>query len=80
MRALLIVAALLGASCGPAPAPACCTLTSVQRDFGYVGTYTSDAGVSTRVQLIISASGEARLSFLREGKQVAQTSGAVRLR
>ncbi len=80
MKNLLIIAALsLGLSCGPpfrGTGP-CCVPVTVQRDFGYVGTYLADGGVSTQVQLIVTASGEARVSFVRGGESIVETFARV---
>lgn len=83
MRDFLIIAAIsLGLSCGPPfrGTGECCTPVTVQRGFGYVGTYLGDGGVSTQVQLIVTASGEAQVSFVRGGEQIVQTFSRVSVR
>jgi hypothetical protein len=70
-----VVAAVVGFSCGTVvpPTSPCCTPVRVARDFGYVGSFTSDAGITTDVQLIVNSSGQATVSFVRRGDQIVQT-------
>ena len=72
------VAAVLALSCGPAGGgqPPCCTTAEIVREQFYEGTIVTDAGVTTRVRLIIPASGEARLSFQREGNELVERFNA----
>ena len=69
------VGALLALSCGPVPGggnPSCCITAVIVRDQVYEGTIVTDAGVTTRVQLIMPASGETRLIFQRDGNELVE--------
>ena len=74
MRYLAMALVAMGLSCGPpvVRTPFCCTPIFVARDFGYVGSFASDGG-TTNVQLIVNASGEATVSFVRGADQITQT-------
>lgn len=73
-RVLLGSCVVLGLACGSTGPnrPACCS-PQVARNFGYVGSYVADGGVTTQVQLIMNASGETQLTVVREGNAVSQT-------
>lgn len=75
-RALLAAVFALSLSCGPGPVTVvnnCCMPTSIQRGFGYAGSYVGDGGVATQVQLIVGVNGVATVSFVRGGDQVVGT-------
>ncbi len=78
MKGVLVVLVALGLSCsggGGGPYPSCCT-PQVARNFGYVGTYATDGGM-TQVQLIMNPTGETQLTVVRDGTAITQTFQAV---
>ncbi len=77
MRPLLVLFALLSASCGGAP---CCEWSvKVARDTRYVGTLPStDGGLPTRMELVLTSTDQANLSFTDGTRTVRATFAATR--
>jgi hypothetical protein len=83
MRRLAIAAALAFTAacsngfwaCGRGGGGSCCSATpEVSPEVDYVGTIPSvDGGTPTRVKLVVGPSGNARLTFVRDGVEIAET-------
>ncbi len=67
-------------ACGRGYAPCCSTTPAVIRDVTYLGFISaSDGGASTQVKLVVGTNGNGRLTFVRDGVEVAETfTAAVR--
>lgn len=69
----------LAASCRPGGSSTCCEFASVvQRDVPYESALPAvDGGAQTQVKLLITRTGSARLTFVREGQEVVEVFEVV---
>ena len=78
MRAVLALALFVSACGPPPPVPCCGRKANVARGTVYSGTIAStDGGTSTEVRVTLSSSGNATVTFLRDGREIVQGFSAI---